>query len=170
MRAGRMRPVREHGHPPPSPLPPPSVASSVFPLPHREGGGIPKPRKQLCEPSWLQLHRMSGGRSHSHGVFRLTCHGKHAADTSPSDLVRTAKLRWRIERDYQDLKQEVGFGHYEGRGWRGFHHHTTLCIAAYAFLLAERVRLSPPDPGALPPVEVPALPDNHRPRGAASPR
>jgi len=58
--------------------------------------------------------------------------------------VRKAKLRWRIERDYQDLKQEVGFGHYEGRGWRGFHHHTTPCIAAYAFLMAERARLSPP--------------------------
>jgi SRSO17 transposase len=38
-------------------------------------------------------------------------------------LVDLAKLRWRIERDYQELKQEVGLGHYEGRGWRGFHHH-----------------------------------------------
>src|SRR5258708_22360708 len=40
-----------------------------------------------------------------------------------------SKLRWRIERDYQELKQEVGLGHYEGRGWRGFHHHATMCIA-----------------------------------------
>src|SRR6202140_1677563 len=47
-------------------------------------------------------------------------------------LVDIAKMRWRIERDYQDLKQEIGLGHYEGRGWRGFHHHGTLCIAAYA--------------------------------------
>jgi hypothetical protein len=47
------------------------------------------------------------------------------------DLVDAAKLRWRIERDYQELKQEVGLGHFEGRGWRGFHHHATLCIAAY---------------------------------------
>src|SRR5271155_517428 len=46
-------------------------------------------------------------------------------------LVDIAKMRWRIERDYQDLKQEIGLGHYEGRGWRGFHHHGTLCIAAY---------------------------------------
>src|SRR4051795_9626422 len=53
-------------------------------------------------------------------------------------LVDLAKLRWRIERDYQELKQELGLGHYEGRGWRGFHHHATLCIAAYAFLIAER--------------------------------
>jgi SRSO17 transposase len=47
-------------------------------------------------------------------------------------LVDIAKMRWRIERDYQDLKQEIGLVHYEGRGWRGFHHHGTLCIAAYA--------------------------------------
>ena len=53
-------------------------------------------------------------------------------------LVGTAKLRWRIERDYQELKQEVGLGHFEGRGWRGFHHHATLCIAAYGFLISER--------------------------------
>jgi len=47
-------------------------------------------------------------------------------------LVDLAKLRWRIERDYHDLKQEIGLGHYEGRGWTGFHHHATLSIAAYA--------------------------------------
>jgi hypothetical protein len=51
--------------------------------------------------------------------------------------------RWRIERDYQELKQELGLGHYEGRGWRGFHHHATLCFAAYAFLIAERARIPP---------------------------
>jgi SRSO17 transposase len=49
------------------------------------------------------------------------------------DLVHIAKLRWRIERDYQDLKQELGLDHYEGRGWRGFHHHATLCIMASSF-------------------------------------
>ena len=58
-------------------------------------------------------------------------------------LVSTAKLRWRIERDYQELKQEVGLGHFEGRGWRGFHHHATLCIAAYEFLISEREDDSP---------------------------
>jgi hypothetical protein len=61
-----------------------------------------------------------------------------------SDLVRLAKHRWIVERDYQELKQELGLGHYEGRGWRGFHHHATLCIAAYGFLVAERSRFSPP--------------------------
>ena len=58
-------------------------------------------------------------------------------------LVDLAKLRWRIERDYQELKQEVGLGHYEGRGWRGFHHHATLCIAAYGFLISERETIPP---------------------------
>ena len=52
------------------------------------------------------------------------------ASMNLSDLVRVAKQRWIIERDYQELKQELGLGHYEGRGWRGFHHHATLCIAA----------------------------------------
>jgi SRSO17 transposase len=55
--------------------------------------------------------------------------------------VRLAKQRWIIERDYEELKQELGLGHFEGRGWRGFHHHATLCIAAYGFLIAERERL-----------------------------
>jgi SRSO17 transposase len=60
-----------------------------------------------------------------------------------ASLIDMAKLRWRIERDYLDLKQEIGIGHYEGRGWRGFHHHATLCIAAYAFLISERGMLPP---------------------------
>jgi len=68
------------------------------------------------------------------------------SDTLPDQLVRLAKLRWRIERDYQELKDEIGLDHFEGRGWRGFHHHGVLCIAAYAFLAAERARLSPPEP------------------------
>ena len=59
-------------------------------------------------------------------------------ETRLADLVDQAKLRWRIERDYQELKQEIGLGHYEGRGWRGFHHHATLAIAAYGFLVSER--------------------------------
>jgi SRSO17 transposase len=65
------------------------------------------------------------------------------ADTPLSDLVYFAKHRWIIERDYEELKQELGLGHYEGRGWRGFHHHATLCIAAYGFLISERNRFSP---------------------------
>ena len=63
--------------------------------------------------------------------------------TSLKSLVKMAKHRWIIERDYEELKQEFGLGHYEGRGWRGFHHHASLCIAAYGFLISERNRFSP---------------------------
>jgi SRSO17 transposase len=65
------------------------------------------------------------------------------AQTRLTALVRLAKHRWIIERDYAELKQELGLGHYEGRNWRGFHHHATLCIAAYGFLVIERSRFSP---------------------------
>ena len=65
------------------------------------------------------------------------------ANTDLKALVKMAKHRWIIERDYQELKQELGLGHFEGRNWRGFHHHATLCIAAYGFLIAERNRFSP---------------------------
>lgn len=68
-------------------------------------------------------------------------------NTSIRQLVRTVKMRWRIERDYEELKQELGLTHYEGRGWRGFHHHATLTIASYAFLIAERGRFSPSGAG-----------------------
>jgi SRSO17 transposase len=65
------------------------------------------------------------------------------AHTQLKALVKVAKHRWILERDYQELKQELGLGHFEGRNWRGFHHHATLCIAAYGFLVAERNRFSP---------------------------
>jgi SRSO17 transposase len=89
-----------------------------------------------------------------------------SADTPLKELVRIAKLRWRIERDYQELKQELGLGHFEGRSWRGFHHHATLCIAAYGFLLTER--LGAPKKTLHPPIlgEIPALPEDFRPRGS----
>ena len=95
------------------------------------------------------------------------------AAVSRKELVRVAKLRWRIERDYQELKQELGLGHFEGRSWRGFHHHATLCIAAYAFLLTQRI-VAPKK--TLPhPIfgQMPALPEGFRPRGSpakATPR
>ena len=85
----------------------------------------------------------------------------------PGDqLVRLAKLRWRIERDYEELKGSFGLDHYEGRGWRGFHHHGCLCIAAYAFLAAERARLSPPEPLAF--LRAATLPRGFKARGSAS--
>jgi SRSO17 transposase len=88
------------------------------------------------------------------------------ANTKLHDLVRLAKQRWIIERDYQELKQELGLGHYEGRGWRGFHHHATLCIAAYGFLVAERSRLSPSARGGQVELPAPQAPPHFRPRGA----
>jgi len=81
-------------------------------------------------------------------------------------LVDFAKLRWRIERDYLELKQEVGLGHFEGRGWRGFHHHATMCIAAYGFLVSERETIPPSTPRRTAPFQAPALPEGSRPRGS----
>jgi SRSO17 transposase len=83
-----------------------------------------------------------------------------------AELVRLAMLRWRIERDYQELKDELGLDHFEGRGWRGFHHHASLCIAAYAFLAAERLAHFPPEPLAF--LRPARLPKRFTPRGAPS--
>lgn len=90
------------------------------------------------------------------------------ANTSLPKLVNTAKLRWRIERDFQDLKQEIGLDHYEGRGWRGFHHHAALSIAAYGFLVAERSPI-PPSAVFIQALgrKIPTQKAGFRPRGAA---
>jgi SRSO17 transposase len=97
---------------------------------------------------------------------------KYWLSTLPEDvafrqLVDIAKLRWRIERDYQELKQEVGLGHFEGRGWRGFHHHATLCIAAYGFLISERETIPPSGDRATTLYPQFALREGHQPRGSA---
>jgi SRSO17 transposase len=81
-------------------------------------------------------------------------------------LVRLAKHRWIIERDYEELKQELGLGHYEGRGWRGFHHHATLCIAAYGFLVIERTRFSPSARAGRLELRAPQIPPYFQPRGS----
>ena len=60
--------------------------------------------------------------------------------TSLTTLVKTTKMRWRIEIDYKMLKGEVGLDRYEGRSWNGWHHHVTLSTMAYLFLLLERFR------------------------------
>jgi SRSO17 transposase len=87
-------------------------------------------------------------------------------DTPIEALVDTAKLRWRIERDYEELKSELGLAHFEGRGWRGFHHHATLCIATYGFLIRERAAFPPSAPRGLQGAGVSGRP---RPRGAPDP-
>jgi SRSO17 transposase len=92
------------------------------------------------------------------------------AQSTLSDLVSLAKHRWIIERDYEELKQELGLGHYEGRGWRGFHHHATLCIAAYGFLVAERNRFSPSARTGQMELPVTEMPPQFRPRGSPGAR
>jgi len=89
-----------------------------------------------------------------------------SVQTRLTALVRLAKHRWIIERDYQELKQELGLGHYEGRGWRGFHHHATLCIAAYGFLVIERTRFSPSARASRLELRAPQIPSNFQPRGS----
>jgi SRSO17 transposase len=87
-------------------------------------------------------------------------------ETKLKDLVRIAKQRWIIERDYEELKQELGLGHYEGRNWRGFHHHASLCIAAYGFLISERNLFSPSARAGNVGLPVPRPPAGFRPRGS----
>lgn len=88
--------------------------------------------------------------------------------TPLKDLVSSAYQRWRIERDYQDLKQDFGLGHYEGRAWRGFHHHASLSISAYGFLMAERLIADKPVSGKRNFLErqVPAFPEDYIARGS----
>ncbi|MCP3167929.1 IS701 family transposase [Myxococcus qinghaiensis] len=103
------------------------------------------------------------------------------AATPLKQLVRLTKLRWRVERDYQELRGEVGLDHFEGRTWRGFHHHATLCAVAHGFLALRRA-LFPPEPSALDAANgeardsasaapadwhLPALQQGHQPQSAA---
>ena len=118
-------------------------------------------RSTLREEEWLLIEWPEGEKEPTK-YWLLTLPPK----TSLRQLVHVVKMRWRIERDYEELKSEIGLGHYEGRGWRGFHHHLTMCIAAYAFLVAER-RLFPPEekPARLPFREA-RLPPMFRRRGS----
>ena len=68
--------------------------------------------------------------------------GLPVADTPAKDLVRPAKMRWRIEHDYRELKTGLGLDHFEGRSWLGWHHHATLVTAAHLFLTTLRLTLS----------------------------
>jgi SRSO17 transposase len=121
---------------------------------HRDTlGSVPHPVE------WLLIEWPEGHQKPSHYWLSTA-----AESATLEDLVRVVQVRWRIERDFQELKDEVGLDHYEGRGWRGFHHHGALCIAAYAFLAAERARLSPPLPVSF--LQPAPLPEAFQPRGA----
>src|ERR1700732_1614216 len=113
-------------------------------------------------PEWLLIEWPEGEKEPT----------KYWLSTLPEDivfaaLVDIAKLRWGIERDYQELKQEVGLGHFEGRGWRGFHHHATLCIATYGFLISERETIPPSGLRSARLFPEVAIPDGYRPRGSS---
>jgi SRSO17 transposase len=95
-------------------------------------------RTQPCPEEWLLIEWPDDENEPTKYWFSTL-----PADTSLAELVYFAKHRWIIERDHQGLKHELGLGHFEGRGCRGFHHHAALCIAAYGFLVSERSRFSP---------------------------
>jgi SRSO17 transposase len=65
------------------------------------------------------------------------------ADTPIDRLVGLAKLRWRVEQDYRELKDALGLDHFEGRSWPGWHHHVTLVSVAHGFLTLERLKRPP---------------------------
>lgn len=87
----------------------------------------------------MATYRMATRRIGTHQVLVVDPASDYPAQSSGEDG-QTPRI---IDRDYQELKQELGLGQFEGRNWRGFHHHATLCIAAYGFLVAERNRFSP---------------------------
>jgi len=76
---------------------------------------------------WLLIEQLGDGTFKYH-LSNLP------ADTSLEQLVRLAHQRWAIEQTYQQLKEELGLDHFEGRSWRGLHHHLTLCFLAFCFL------------------------------------
>lgn len=123
-------------------------------------GAVPR---QITE-EWLLIEWPEGETKLSKYKYWLST---LPAEIGFRELVDITKMRWRIERDYQELKQEVGLGHYEGRGWRGFHHHATLCVAAYGFLVRERAAIPPSEPHSPAWLSTPALPNGYRPRGSA---
>jgi SRSO17 transposase len=120
-------------------------------------------RREPAAEEWLLIEWPEGAAEPDHYWLATL-----PADISLERMVDQAKLRWRIERDYLELKQEVGLGHYEGRGWRGFHHHASLCVAAYGFLISEKETIPPSGPARSWRGTQSSLPDGYRPRGPAT--
>jgi SRSO17 transposase len=101
-----------------------------------------KTRPEL-KPIWLIIEETGEAKRPFKFYFSNLPEG-----TSLKRLVALIKLRWRVERDYQELKGEIGLDHFEGRNWRGFHHHATLCAVAHGFLALRRA-LFPPKQSAM---------------------
>lgn len=117
-------------------------------------------RNQPHDEEWLIIEWAEGADEPAHYWF-----SNLPRRIAWQEMADTVMGRWRIERDYEELKQELGLGRYEGRNWRGFHHHASLCIAAYGFLTLERITRSKKNAAQF---KVPALPKGFRPRGAGS--
>jgi len=119
-------------------------------------------RSELAAEQWLLIEWPANEAAPDHYWLSTL-----PADIGFERMVDLAKLRWRIERDYLELKQEVGLGHFEGRRWRGFHHHASLCIAAYGFLVSERETFPPSGGAGAECRRRSGVPADYRPRGAA---
>jgi SRSO17 transposase len=135
-----------------------SVKKLAFALPSKAWRKITESRPE----EWLLIEWPEGEEAPTKYWFSTL-----PANIAFHQLIDTAKLRWRIERDYLELKQEVGLGHFEGRGWRGFHHHATLCIAAYGFLVSERETIPPSGARSTRLFKEITIPGTYRPRGSA---
>jgi SRSO17 transposase len=120
-------------------------------------------RSELAAEQWLLIEWPPGEAAPDHYWLSTL-----PADIGFERMVDLAKLRWRIERDYLELKQEVGLGHFEGRRWRGFHHHASLCIAAYGFLVSERETFPPSGSAGAECRRRSGVPVDYRSRGAAT--
>jgi SRSO17 transposase len=88
-----------------------------------------------AQPLWLLIEEPADGKL----KFAFS---NRPAGTSCIAAVRLWKSRWPVEQGYQQLKEELGLDHFEGRSWRGFHHHTTMTLLADGFLLLERHRMT----------------------------
>lgn len=120
-------------------------------------------RSELAAEEWLLIEWPAGEAAPDHYWLSTL-----PAEIGFERMVDLAKLRWRIERDYLELKQEVGLGHFEGRRWRGFHHHASLCIAAYGFLVSERETFPPSGGAGAECRRRSGVPIDYRSRGAAA--
>jgi SRSO17 transposase len=91
------------------------------------------------EAEWLVMEWPEGEKAPT--KFFLTTLRRRL---SKKEIVRTIKERWKTERVYQELKGELGFDHFEGRTFIGWHHHVSVALCCYAFVVAERVGAFPP--------------------------